>query len=394
MSIDPTPRETRSHQSGPQPDWYVMRAGTRFGPFPIETLREHWHRGLLLPEDQVWAPSHPSWLAAASVFGSQAALDTATSPVSTSEAEATTPPQATWRDWTRALLQWRQRAGLGAVYALLIVTLMGLSLVSCVQFADPGKPKVESFALDGDSENALMLTVQVARIDLVQEMVRLRVMPSVKGKLSGVSARQPSRDIELTLDAVGAPRTISFKRRRFMRPFALDVPLTDGRLVMFPMDQYEGAIHAEASAAATTGTEAERIPVVVELNPVGHAMQITPQLSRRSESGDSVLRLSLKRLLPVVVFIWFMAFVSAMLSLTVVLVVVSVLTGRRKPELAMLGWMTALLFALPAVRNSLPGAPPLGAVIDYGSFFWAEALVGVSLMILVGLWFTHREVDV
>ena len=371
-----------------------MRSGTRFGPFPVDTLREHWHRGLLRPEDQVWAPTHQMWLIAGSVFGTQPAQDTAKDASFAPEIEDATPPAQTWREWTRALVPWPQRAGLGAIYALLIVILMGLSLVSCVQFADPGKPKAESFALDGDSDNALTLTMQVARIDLVQEVVRLRVLPSVKGRLAGVSARQPSRDIDLTLDTVGAPRTISFKRRRFMRPFVLEVPLTEGRLVMFPMDQYEGTIHAEASGSATPGAEVERVPVVVELNPLGQAMQITPQLTRRSESGDTVLRLSLKRLLPVVVFIWFMAIVSAMLSLTVVLVVVSVLTGRRKPELAMLGWMTALLFALPAVRNSLPGAPPLGAVIDYGSFFWAEALGGVSLMILVGLWFAHREADV
>ena len=29
-----------------------------------------------------------------------------------------------------------------------------------------------------------------------------------------------------------------------------------------------------------------------------------------------------------------------------------------------------ILFALPAVRNTMPGVPPLGAVMDFAVYFW------------------------
>ncbi len=29
-----------------------------------------------------------------------------------------------------------------------------------------------------------------------------------------------------------------------------------------------------------------------------------------------------------------------------------------------------ILFALPNIRNQLPGAPPVGAIIDFASYFW------------------------
>jgi len=37
-----------------------------------------------------------------------------------------------------------------------------------------------------------------------------------------------------------------------------------------------------------------------------------------------------------------------------------------------MGWMAATLFALVGFRNAAPGSPPIGALIDYGAFFWAE----------------------
>jgi hypothetical protein len=43
--------------------------------------------------------------------------------------------------------------------------------------------------------------------------------------------------------------------------------------------------------------------------------------------------------------------------------------------------MAATLFALIGMRNAAPGAPPIGSLIDYASFFWAEAIVAASLAV-------------
>ncbi len=86
-----------------------------------------------------------------------------------------------------------------------------------------------------------------------------------------------------------------------------------------------------------------------------------------------------------------MAGIAAVFALTVVLVVFSVVSGRRQPEIAMLVWCTALLFALPVVRHNLHGAPPLGALIDYASFSWAEPLVDLSMLVLIGFCFAMRD---
>jgi hypothetical protein len=54
-------------------------------------------------------------------------------------------------------------------------------------------------------------------------------------------------------------------------------------------------------------------------------------------------------------------------------------------------WITALLFALLPLRNSLPGSPPLGSWIDILMYFWVVAVVMVSLAFVTGLLLTRAK---
>ncbi|MFD0574689.1 DUF4436 family protein [Kitasatospora gansuensis] len=57
--------------------------------------------------------------------------------------------------------------------------------------------------------------------------------------------------------------------------------------------------------------------------------------------------------------------------------------------------MAATLFALVGLRNAAPGSPPIGSVIDYVAFFWAEGIIAASLACTVafGLRVEHRTAD-
>jgi hypothetical protein len=56
-----------------------------------------------------------------------------------------------------------------------------------------------------------------------------------------------------------------------------------------------------------------------------------------------------------------------------------VLLRPREPAPPTVGLSVALLFALPAVRNTQPEVPPIGAAVDVLGFFW-----NMSLTALVG----------
>jgi hypothetical protein len=74
------------------------------------------------------------------------------------------------------------------------------------------------------------------------------------------------------------------------------------------------------------------------------------------------------------------------LTISVLLLTLSVVLRGRKVELAMFSFTAALLFAFATVRNAQPGTPPIGTYSDFISFFWAEVIIALCLVVLVFTW--------
>ncbi len=55
----------------------------------------------------------------------------------------------------------------------------------------------------------------------------------------------------------------------------------------------------------------------------------------------------------------------------------------KRIEATIFSWLGAMLFAFPALRSAVPGAPPIGAAIDYFAFFWAETMVALCLLTIL-----------
>ncbi len=66
------------------------------------------------------------------------------------------------------------------------------------------------------------------------------------------------------------------------------------------------------------------------------------------------------------------------LSLTILTLAVTLWFRERKVEPGTIGISTGLLFALPAIRNTQPGAPIIGCIADTSGFFWNMALVALA----------------
>ncbi len=48
--------------------------------------------------------------------------------------------------------------------------------------------------------------------------------------------------------------------------------------------------------------------------------------------------------------------------------------------------MAAIAFALPVLRNAMPGSPPLGVSADMWVFLWTELAVVLALVLIVFKW--------
>ena len=68
------------------------------------------------------------------------------------------------------------------------------------------------------------------------------------------------------------------------------------------------------------------------------------------------------------------------------LVGIATFAGVRQAEATLIGALAAIAFALPVLRNALPGSPPLGVQADVWVFLWTELAVVLALALLVFRW--------
>ena len=79
---------------------------------------------------------------------------------------------------------------------------------------------------------------------------------------------------------------------------------------------------------------------------------------------------------------------GAMIVLACCALTIGILTFSdvRWPEATLVGAIGAMVFALPVLRNSLPGTPPLGVNADMWVFLWAQLAAVLAAALLVFKW--------
>jgi hypothetical protein len=94
----------------------------------------------------------------------------------------------------------------------------------------------------------------------------------------------------------------------------------------------------------------------------------------------------------IVALMWLLALAGVVMAV--------ILIGRKDQDVGPdhLVYLAALLFAFPLMRTLLPGNPPLGILADFAGYFWAEVIVGITLLALIVTWIvrtrrTHEEID-
>jgi hypothetical protein len=64
-------------------------------------------------------------------------------------------------------------------------------------------------------------------------------------------------------------------------------------------------------------------------------------------------------------------------------IVIDIIMRKRPLQPQLLGMFISMNFALPSLRNSIPGAPAIGATIDVLVFFWSIMVTSLGAFILL-----------
>lgn len=259
---------------------------------------------------------------------------------------------------------------------------IGLSLLVCyvltwVMFVNEGHPAMSNRS---GADKGIALVGHVIAADLAKDTITLALAPDVNSP-GMVSGRALLNDIELEVDTTQTLLTHKFKKGEAPLPWVVTLPIQDGDLTEFPVDNYIGGFTLKAGLGG-----AEKSAPQLNIDKVVHGYKFVASSDASGPYSEAHVEFAMSRS-PAVIFLAVMAMLSlTIVVLSAVIVAWQVATKGRKLEFGMMVWVAALLFVIPAVRGSIPGSPPLGAMVDVGLFFWLHVLAVVALLTLVATW--------
>lgn len=277
----------------------------------------------------------------------------------------------------------RRRLIMGIATALLFPVLCGGGIL--MYLAERNTQNLGAAIGDPSEPNRIELYVTAQQVNAAQQRVQLRVEVIPHGTLAAPGLDVPAKYLSLFTSSPTKAQ-VDFPAGRPAPAQDLDVSLYDGTVSDYPFDGYD----AQIAFAATMDNQS--VPVAMtfaDIDPFFHIAAVSG--TYQNSTADltvHVFRSQGTKLLAV-----FMMVVMWALALSVLgggWILVSRNRGLVWPAL---GWMAAILFALAGLRNTAPGTPPIGCVLDYAAFFWSEILTafGVVMVCVMGVLTERRN---
>jgi len=190
----------------------------------------------------------------------------------------------------------------------------------------------------------------------------------------------------VTVDSIS---TVKLQPGSGSQEATIEVPLTRGEISAYPFDRYEAQIHlaAERGTPAQPSANPDDPELVFNAEGFNSAVGFDVEIEPTDDHHNATtLRFHTSRSHPTVIWASTMMVIYWLLSFAVISVTALVVLGLREWESRHLAWLATMIFAFASFRATAPGTPPMGVYLDYAAFFWSEALVALSLMVLVGFY--------
>lgn len=257
---------------------------------------------------------------------------------------------------------------------LLLAIVAAVGVGSWLQFGERQAQDTVHTAGRADPDR-VDVEATIQRVDAAGRELLLRVLVTPRGALAEAGGIAPVED--LTLQTSTATRgDLTFKAHQRISTLDVPVAMTGGSITDYPFDAYG----ADVEFAAVMGHDKVPVRVLFTNNDVLFSSMVE---ASTAVDGAAVLDIGLARSNSVLVFAVFMMIAMWALAVSVLIGGWYLVTRRKGLTWPALGWMAATLFALAAFRNTAPGTPPIGCLLDYLAFLWAEILIAFCLITVV-----------
>jgi hypothetical protein len=273
-----------------------------------------------------------------------------------------------------------------AVAAILIGAAVGY-LALLHQFRVTEAPEEREFGASRAGEALVQIYIEPVAIDALNRAMQSRISLVVSRALTERSLTAPERDLILVITHGKTAHEFRFPANEPIHPAAFDVDLTGGNVAEYPFDTYRADLAVQCFAnALPPASDARALPAQVTVWEAVLGYHLEPSEQPGSNPTEVTLTLEIHRSGAFAVFA--LAAYSAMVVLACSALTIGILafTGVRRPDAPFVGALGAIVFALPALRDSLPGAPPLGVRADLFVFLWTAVAAVIALALFVSTW--------
>lgn len=245
----------------------------------------------------------------------------------------------------------------------------------------------ESFTAPPTTPNGVAVVMVPMDVDAIGQTISTQMLIFPGRNLVTPEGRL-LRDISLDTYATESG-TITFDAGTVPAPIRASIPAL-GVVQKYPFDNYEYELQIRSVVEPKVGQTINPEPIPMSLSvqfsvpgwsytpkelPEGFSTQTVTSRGVVSRAGGTIT-IAMIFILLIVMF--------GVLS---VLIVFAGWRGRPPLTVSTAGWLTSSVFALIALRNALPGHPPLGSWMDVLAYFWVIAvimlMIGVTVVTIV-----------
>ncbi|HYW52913.1 MAG TPA: DUF4436 family protein, partial [Dongiaceae bacterium] len=265
---------------------------------------------------------------------------------------------------------------MSARQALYVVAAVVIALVVYVvavrRFQHDAKLNQYAYSVGAPPADRLEVTAQIVSVSPLKDSLRVRFGFKPFGKYAADEFGRLATAMTVVVTTVDGYQPVQLAAARIPVAINKDIELGDGSPNDYPFDRYTARTGISVFARATPNGASTKVATVVRYEENLGNYAIVPALGTESTRAAVDVRLQIRRSAAIITFSSMMYAAMVLVSTSVVILTVLVVVRRIDPDFSMMLWSAAMLFALPAVRNSLPDSPPLGSQSDFYVFMWAE----------------------
>jgi hypothetical protein len=296
----------------------------------------------------------------------------------------------------------------------LLIILLILAVYSAVVLRGLTESTRRSLLLRDETGTADRVSISIVATNANPATHELTAQVSFR--LSGNIAKDevtPAVDLHLLINNFRGAQEFDFLKDKRMNRIEVVFPL-NGELNKYPLDRYDTTVRLLMTTPARTAPrEVPKIPASIAQHthptdelavspsallqnaPVALSISLSASVpgirfegnvSRGSSQEPTGIELHLSRANNVIAVSLIVALMMTALAMSLLAMAIRAITTVERTDLLPLSVSISLIFGLPALRNIQPGVPPVGALVDYVTFIWAELIVAASAVMIVWTW--------